>query len=92
MVTIDSAFPLGRVVVTRAVDASGIDPLPYLRRHAMGDWGDLSPGDVKLNEDALTGEGRLMSSYTCPESPDGDIWVITEWDRSVTTVLFPSDY
>ncbi len=60
-------------------------------RHIAGDWGDLDPEDAAQNhEGLLSGEGRLMSMYTLK---DGEkIWIITEWDRSATTVLLPSEY
>jgi hypothetical protein len=58
-------------------------------RHRSGDWGDVCDEDKKLNDEAVDGEGRILSAYTV----DGEkVWVITEWDRSVTTVLFPSEY
>lgn len=65
--------------------------MPYLRRHLHGDWGDLCDGDWQLNDAALTsGEDRLFSSYQV--TPDLKLWIITEWDRSVTTLLLPSEY
>ena len=64
-----------------------------LNRHATGDWGDLDPEDAKLNDAALTsGEDRIFSVYKRDGIPDGKIWIITERDRSATTVLFPSEY
>jgi hypothetical protein len=71
--------PAGRVVgVSRSI-----------QRHASGDWGDVCDEDKKLNDLAVDGECRILSAYTV----DGaKLWVITEWDRSVTTVLFPEEY
>lgn len=87
-------FQLGRTVMTRGVHAlvaSGqFNPLPFLLRHARGDWGDLCDEDVKSNNQALRLEGRLMSSYKVGEMLI--LWIITEWDRSVTTLLLPSEY
>jgi hypothetical protein len=60
-----------------------------LRRHAAGDWGDLCPEDVASNEQGLQHGNRLMSVYGTGER---HFWIITEWDRSVTTVLMPEDY
>lgn len=62
-----------------------------LEAHRRGIWGDLPPEDAKLNQQALKPgeEGRIMSSY---KIGDKKIWVITEWDRSLTTLLFPEDY
>jgi hypothetical protein len=57
--------------------------------HLSGDWGDLCEEDRQANEDALKNGDRLLSAY----GTRGDkIWIITEWDRSVTTVLFPDEY
>lgn len=61
-------------------------------RHINGDWGDLCDEDKTANDDALEHGGRLMSAYNCPDYPDGKIWIITEADRSCTTVLFPHEY
>ncbi len=60
-----------------------------IARHMTGDWGDLPPEDREANEEALVHGYRLLSAYG-----DGDrrFWIITEADRSVTTVLLPSDY
>lgn len=60
-----------------------------LNRHAKGDWGDVCDEDKKANDFALDNKERILSSYTLD---DTKIWIITEWDRSVTTVLFPSEY
>ncbi|WP_018988626.1 hypothetical protein [Aromatoleum toluclasticum] len=88
-------FPAGHVVMTIGVDAlvrqGRLNPAPYLRRHLSGDWGDLDEGDRRLNDAALeSGEDRLFSSYRV--APDLKLWIITEWDRSVTTLLLPSEY
>lgn len=85
-------FPLGSVVAT----ANAIATFPSqtlqdsLVRHSRGDWGDLSSEDRKANESALGYGGRLLSSYQIPEL--GKLWIITESDRSVTTLLLPEDY
>lgn len=84
--------PLGRTVATPAVlgTVSQPDIVAALRRHAAGDWGDVDPDDRAANDLALTSGGRLLSVY---ESVNGiTFWVITEADRSVTTVLLPDDY
>lgn len=83
-------FPLGQLVATRGVAASGINILPLIVRHAAGDWGDLVEEDKAQNETALVEGNRLMSAYKLDS--DTTIWIITEWDRSVTTVLFPHEY
>ena len=84
--------PLGQTVATPA--ALGVltqpDIVAALRRHSAGDWGDVDAHDRAANDDALKSGERLLSVY---RSENGTIfWVITEADRSVTTVLLPDDY
>ncbi len=77
--------------VDELVRPGRLNPTPYLRRHLHGDWGDLSGDDRRLNDAALaSGEDRLFSAYNV--MPDLKLWIITEWDRSVTTLLLPSEY
>lgn len=88
-------FQTGRLIMTRGVNAlverGGLDPAPYIVRHLMGDWGDLSDHDWQANDRALrSGEDRLFSSYDI--GPVLKLWIITEWDRSVTTLLLPEEY
>ncbi len=87
-------FPLGRVVATPgALDtlaSHNLDPHTYLRRHARGDWGALKPEDVAANAVALEQGTRLLSNY--PLSSTARLWIITEADRSVTTLLLPAEY
>ena len=88
-------FDAGQVVMTIGVDAlvrqGRLNPAPYLRRHLSADWGDLDDSDQRQNDAALqSGEDRLFSSYQV--APDLTLWIITEWDRSVTTLLLPSEY
>ena len=61
-----------------------------LRRHIRGDWGELDAHDVKANESALMDGGRLLSAYV--SSSGTKFWIITEADRSSTTVLLPEEY
>lgn len=61
-----------------------------LRRHLTGDWGDVCDEDRLANEVALQQGERLFSVYKKEGQPT--IWIITEWDRSVTTVLLPDEY
>jgi hypothetical protein len=86
-------FPIGQLVATAAVHENEKygDIAAALRRHSSGDWGDLDADDKAANEAALAHEGRLLSSYVLPGTGN-QVWVITEADRSVTTVLYPSDY
>lgn len=87
-------FSPGQVVATPgamdALAASGQTPQGFLRRHVAGDWGDVSAADAQVNDESLSGGGRLMSSY-CTSSGT-KIWLITEADRSVTTLLLPEEY
>ncbi|MDD2898360.1 MAG: hypothetical protein PHI31_06570 [Desulfuromonadaceae bacterium] len=61
-----------------------------LNRHLAGDWGDLCEDDREANETALLDGERLFSAYKGEEVPP--VWIITERDRSVTTILFPDEY
>lgn len=88
-------FQAGQLVMTAGVNdlvqRGALDPVPYLRRHLAGDWGDLCDDDKRQNDAALkSGEDRRFSSYQL--APDLKLWIITEWDRSVTTLLLPSEY
>jgi hypothetical protein len=86
-------LPLGRVVATpgalKLLLQVGEDPFDYLARHASGDWGELCEHDRRQNELALREEARIFSSY---DTPAGKVWIITEADRSVTTILLPEEY
>jgi hypothetical protein len=85
-------FPLGQTVMTRAAELT-LDPEDMRRaiaRHHAGDWGDVCPDDQAANEAALEHGDRLFSIY---HSRTGvKFYVITEHDRSITTVLLPEDY
>ena len=84
-------FHPGRLMITR----NAKDVLPHMEvnaaieRHLNGDWGDVCPSDWQLNEDALKHGDRLLSVYHTHD--DVKFWIITESDRSTTTVLLPSD-
>jgi hypothetical protein len=86
-------LPLGRVVATpgalKLLLKAGENPAHYLARHASGDWGDVDKHDRRENERSLKHGWRIVSSY-----PVGDktIWIITEADRSITTILLPEEY
>jgi hypothetical protein len=90
----ETLFPLGQLLATpgaiQAAHEAGDNLLLYIFRHAAGDWGDLSAGDLKANGDALKEGLRLLSAYHLNDGTK--IWIITEWDRSVTTCLLPSEY
>lgn len=91
--TIQTSFALGILTMSQGIKhetRKGFNPLPYIQRHASCDWGDLCAQDKNLNDLALMdGDSRIFSAY---ETPHGKIWIITEYDRSYTTVLFPSEY
>lgn len=59
-------------------------------RHLRGDWGDVSEDDWKENDNAVKNGERVLSSYRAPDGTK--FWIITEWDRSYTTVLLPEEY
>lgn len=86
---------LGRVVATpgalEALREADSTALPYLVRHASGDWGDVPAEDARANNEALVSGARVISGYTLRDGVTR-IWVITEADRSVTTILLPSEY
>ena len=87
-------FPLGDLVATRGalsvLEKNGVVPMRLVSRHIKGDWGDVPRDDAAANTDALRIGARLLSSY---ELPDGTrIWIITEADRSATTLLLPEEY
>lgn len=86
--------PLGQTVATpgalEALEEAGETAAQYLARHAAGDWGDVGEEDRKENELSLDKYLRLFSVY---HTRCGDtLWVITEADRSATTILLPSEY
>jgi hypothetical protein len=88
-------FELGRVVQTRGVNHKSRENPQFkrdvdnaFRKYMRGDWGISK--DKRMNDRAVkNGDDRIMGVYPTSE---GDIWIITEWDRSVTTMLFPSEY
>jgi hypothetical protein len=85
-------FWLGRLVVTTNAEAEldHEDLHNSINRHLSGDWGDVCAEDNEANETALQFGGRLFSVYHDREGVK--FWIITESDRSVTTVLLPDDY
>jgi len=85
-------FLLGRVVAT----PNALNQIPNgeifaaLARHERGDWGELDPEDRDANDNSLEHGGRLFSRYV--STANVKFWIITEWDRKLTTVLLPEDY
>ena len=90
-------FDAGRMVMTPGIaEALESEGKPFadfvfqsVARHLLGDWGDVSEGDKVANDADLIRGGRLFSGYS---NPAGRIWIITEADRSATTILFPNEY
>lgn len=86
-------FALGQIVATpgalQLLEEAGEDPLRYLARHASGDWGEVDPQDRRENERSLKYGWRILSSYPIGAER---IWIITEADRSYTTILLPEEY
>lgn len=83
-------FALGKVLVTPGVIALDLELVRYLHRHHCGDWGDeLCDEDKQSNEEALEHGFRLLSRYS---TPGGSIYIITEANRQVTTILLPEEY
>lgn len=87
-------FALGQVVATPSALAvlteAGQSPTEFVSRHVAGDWGDLCDEDRQANDDGLLHGERLLSVYTTAK---GDkIWIVTESNRSVTTILLPDEY
>ena len=83
-------FPLGLVVATPGALDLSINFYSYLRRHQCGDWGDLDAQDKAENNFSVQNGFRILSAYHTPEG--AKFWIITEADRSATTVLLPSEY
>jgi hypothetical protein len=85
-------LPLGQVVATpgalKLLAEARAHPFNYLARHATGDWGDLCAFDRRQNEIALRDGYRVLSSYPVGREC---VWIITEADRSVTTILLPEE-
>lgn len=89
-------FELGEVVSTQGalntLARLNIDPAVLITRHVSGDWGSLPSEDQESNQNAVEkANDRIFSEYLLP--PDNTkIWIITEWDRSYTTILLPEEY
>lgn len=95
MIKVKPKFELGQVAATpgalAAMEERGVAASTLLTRHVQGDWGDLCDEDIEMNNQAVELGERIFSVYKLP--PDGEkIWVITERDRSTTTLLLPKEY
>ena len=99
---VSASFQPGALYQTSRVWDACVEHAPFFRfvqqsfrRHCRGDWGDCCPDDAALNDTALQDGGRIFSVYHIPPTLyalESSIWIITESDRSYTTILFPSDY
>jgi len=87
-------FSLGRIVATpgalEAVQEANQNPFEFIQRHQSGDWGELCAEDIRENEFSVINGFRILSAYRTLH--DVKVWVITEADRSVTTLLLPHEY
>lgn len=93
LVSHPARFQAGQLLMTDSVSVltyeGMLDPWPYLIRHLHGDWGDLAPADARSNDAALRNGNALFSSYQV--APNLRLWIITEGDRSATTLLLSED-
>lgn len=89
-----SRFPLGQLVATPSALSTlvrlNVTPWTLLHRHSCGDWGEMDEHDRRENERAVVEGTRLLSAYTLEDGTR--IWIITEADRSATTLLLPEEY
>jgi hypothetical protein len=87
-------FELGQLVGTpgalEAVQRNGPEPFDFLLRHVTADWGDLEDEDKEENDFSVEKELRILSAYNLNDGTR--VWIITEADRSTTTVLLPEEY
>jgi hypothetical protein len=87
-------FPLGRLLSTpgalAALAQAGQDGSQFLQRHRTGDWGDVGGQDRAANDRAVVDGDRILSAYTLKDGTR--LWIITESDRSATTLLLPDEY
>ena len=90
--TFTQKIELGQVLITPGAhdDLNLKDVASSLVRHASGDWGVVSDEDKALNDEAIETGDRILSAYR--DSNGVKFWIITEWDRSATTILLPSEY
>jgi hypothetical protein len=92
-----SRFEVGRVVGTpaalAALEIAGVESCELLDRHASGDWGEVDGHDRRENELSVRKGYRILSVYEVnPSGVSRRVWIITEADRSVTTILLPEEY
>jgi hypothetical protein len=87
-------FRLGQVAASpaalKAIDDSGQTPDFFLDRHAQGDWGEVDAEDGRANDEAVVNGDRIVSAYRTLKNVR--IWIVTEADRSTTTIILPEQY
>ena len=87
-------FSLGQTVATPGaldlLDRTATDGFELIKRHQCGDWGSVPPEDAEENERSIDSGCRILSSYFLNSTER--LWIITEADRSVTTLLLPDEY
>lgn len=87
-------FPLGQTLATpgalEALDTANQNPAELLARHQSGDWGEVPPEDAAENDLSVREGFRILSAYTLDTGVK--VWIITEADRSATTILLPDEY
>ena len=93
------SFTIGQLVATRGVhdlmqENPGFNAFAQsaFLKYRRCDWGDTSESDKAQNDSAVIDGERILAEYRHPDHPDWRLWIITEWDRSATTLLFPSEY
>jgi len=99
---INPIFPTGQLVITRGVYNLAMENSDFaqfirksLNRHVTGDWGEMTNEDKEMNDQSLKEGERLLSAYSDDRFPKhgfSTLWIITEADRSATTILFPDEY
>lgn len=90
-------FKIGQIVITKGVNAKISKSIEFskfilesIAKYRNCNWGNLGNEDQKMNDDAVkNGDDRIFAKYN---NDEGDIYIITEWNREVTTILFPSEY
>jgi hypothetical protein len=93
-----SKFEIGKLVCTKGVSDRFINDSSFIwfltqsfTKYRNCDWGDTCEEDAKSNDEAVENGERILAVYKMPNT-ETTIWIITEWDRSVTTILFPNEY
>lgn len=104
MTITNTSFPTGTILHTATVNQSATENQVFalfimqaINRHRNNDWGDCCEADWNMNDLAVQEKGRILSVYQLPEDlksihSNQKIWIITEQDRSYTTILFPQEY